>query len=135
MKIIEGLKEPQNDFGCAILLVSHHLGVIAELCDRVVVMYAGAVVASGTVREILQHPKHRYTRHLIECDPGHIKERARVLQAIPGELPDLANLPMGCIFRDRCDQAFDRCAEVPPLTRLSEVQNAACWLNHVEKPA
>ncbi len=135
VQIIERLKDLQSDFGCAILFISHHLGVIAELCDRVVVMYAGAVVESGTVREIFHHPKHPYTRRLIECDPGHIKERARVLPTIPGEVPDLTKLPKGCIFRDRCDQAFDRCAEVPPLTRLSEGQNAACWLNHAEEPA
>lgn len=132
VQIIERLKDLQRDFGCAILFISHHLGVIAELCDRVVVMYAGAVVESGTVREIFHHPKHPYTRRLIECDPGHIKERARVLPTIPGEVPDLANLPAGCIFRDRCDQAFDRCSQVPPLARLSDGQSAACWLNHTE---
>ena len=135
VQIIERLKDLQRDFGCAILFISHHLGVIAELCDRVVVMYAGAVVESGTVREIFHNPKHPYTRRLIECDPGHIKERARVLPTIPGEVPDLANLPTGCIFRDRCEQAFDSCAEVPSLARLSDGQNAACWLNHVEEPA
>jgi len=98
VQIIERLKDLQSDFGCAILFISHHLGVIAELCDRVVVMYVGAVVECGTVREIFRHPKHPYTRRLIECDPGHIKERARVLPTIPGEVPDLANLPSGCIF-------------------------------------
>lgn len=132
VQIIERLKDLQRDFGCAILFISHHLGVIAELCDRVVVMYAGAVVESGTVREIFHHPKHPYTRRLIECDPGHIKERARVLPTIPGEVPDLANLPTGCIFRDRCDQATDRCAQVPPLEKLKEGHFAACWLNHEE---
>jgi oligopeptide/dipeptide ABC transporter ATP-binding protein len=135
VQIIERLKDLQSDFGCAILFISHHLGVIAELCDRVVVMYAGAVVESGTVRDIFHHPKHPYTRRLIECDPGHIKERARVLPTIPGEVPDLSNLPGGCIFRDRCDQAMERCAEVPPLRRISEGQNAACWLNHPEVAA
>ncbi|MGB7270604.1 MAG: ABC transporter ATP-binding protein [Albidovulum sp.] len=135
VQIIERLKDLQSDFGCAILFISHHLGVIAELCDRVVVMYAGAVVESGTVRDIFHHPKHPYTRRLIECDPGHIKERARVLPTIPGEVPDLSNLPGGCIFRDRCDQVMERCAEVPPLRRISEGQNAACWLNHPEAAA
>lgn len=135
VQIIEGLKDLQRDLGCAVLFISHHLGVIAELCDRVVVMYAGAVVESGTVREIFHNPKHPYTRRLIECDPGHIKERARILPTIPGEVPDLANLPDGCIFRDRCDQAMDRCAQVPPLARLSDGHNAACWLNHAEEVA
>lgn len=133
VQIIERLQELQREFHCAILFISHHLGVIAELCDRVVVMYAGAVVESGDVREIFHNPKHPYTRRLIECDPGHIKERARVLPTIPGEVPDLANLPGGCIFRDRCDQAMARCAtEVPPLDQLKEGHHAACWLNHEE---
>jgi len=133
VQIIERLQELQQEFDCAILFISHHLGVIAELCDRVVVMYAGAVVESGEVREIFHDPKHPYTRRLIDCDPGHIKERARVLPTIPGEVPDLANLPGGCIFRDRCDQAMARCAsEVPPLAQLKEGHHAACWLNHKE---
>jgi len=134
VQIIERLQDLQKDLHCAILFISHHLGVIAELCDRVVVMYAGAVVESGDVREIFHDPKHPYTRRLIECDPGHIKERARVLPTIPGEVPDLANLPTGCIFRDRCDQAFDRCKEVPALAKLKEGHHAACWLNHEEVP-
>lgn len=132
VQIIERLQELQQELHCAILFISHHLGVIAELCDRVVVMYAGAVVESGDVREIFHDPKHPYTRRLIDCDPGHIKTRARVLPTIPGEVPDLANLPGGCIFRDRCDQAMPRCAEVPPLSKLKEGHHAACWLNHEE---
>ncbi|UWQ27071.1 ABC transporter ATP-binding protein (plasmid) [Leisingera aquaemixtae] len=133
VQIIERLQELQQEFNCAILFISHHLGVIAELCDRVVVMYAGAVVESGEVREIFHDPKHPYTRRLIDCDPGHIKERARVLPTIPGEVPDLANLPGGCIFRDRCNQAMPRCAsQVPPLELLKEGHHAACWLNHKE---
>ena len=136
VQIIERLQELQREYHCAILFISHHLGVIAELCDRVVVMYAGAVVESGEVREIFHNPKHPYTRRLIDCDPGHIKERARVLPTIPGEVPDLANLPGGCIFRDRCDQAMARCAsEVPQLEQLKEGHHAACWLNHEEAGA
>jgi oligopeptide/dipeptide ABC transporter ATP-binding protein len=133
VQIIERLQDLQQQFDCAILFISHHLGVIAELCDRVVVMYAGAVVESGDVREIFHNPKHPYTRRLIDCDPGHIKERARVLPTIPGEVPDLAALPGGCIFRDRCDQALPRCTgDVPPLEQLKPGHHAACWLNHEE---
>jgi oligopeptide/dipeptide ABC transporter ATP-binding protein len=135
VQIIEHLRSLQQDMNCAVLFISHHLGVIAELCDRVVVMYAGAVVESGDVREIFGNPKHPYTRRLIDCDPGHIKERARVLPTIPGEVPDLANLPKGCIFRERCDQAMRRCiASVPPLLTIAETtgHRAACWLNNEE---
>lgn len=136
VQIIERLKDLQRDMGCAILFISHHLGVIAELCERVVVMYAGAVVESGDVREIFHNPKHPYTRRLIECDPGHIKERARVLPTIPGEVPDLTALPGGCIFRDRCTQAMPHCtSHVPPLETVGHEHNAACWLNHKEVAA
>ena len=99
-------------------------------------MYAGAVVESGDVREIFHNPKHPYTRRLIECDPGHIKTRARILPTIPGEVPDLAKLPGGCIFRDRCDQAMSKCAaDVPPLEKLGDGHLAACWLNQEEVTA
>jgi oligopeptide/dipeptide ABC transporter ATP-binding protein len=136
VQIIERLQELQREMDCAILFISHHLGVIAELCDRVVVMYAGAVVESGDVRKIFHDPKHPYTRRLIECDPGHIKTRARILPTIPGEVPDLANLPGGCIFRDRCEQATARCAShVPPLETVGEEHMAACWLNQEEVTA
>ena len=136
VQIIERLQELQREMDCAILFISHHLGVIAELCDRVVVMYAGAVVESGDVRKIFHEPKHPYTRRLIECDPGHIKTRARILPTIPGEVPDLANIPDGCIFRDRCNQATERCmAHVPPLESVGEEHMAACWLNHEEVTA
>ncbi|WP_420548097.1 ABC transporter ATP-binding protein [Curvivirga sp.] len=133
VQIIERLKELQEEFHCAILFISHHLGVIAELCDRVVVMYAGAVVEKGDVREIFHNPRHPYTRRLIECDPGHIKERARELPTIPGEVPDLIDVPKGCIFKDRCDQAMTKCAEeTPALVTLKDGHKAACWLNHEE---
>ncbi len=136
VQIIEQLKELHRDMGCAILFISHHLGVIAELCQRVVVMYAGSVVEFGTVQEIFHNPKHPYTRRLIECDPGHIKERARVLPTIPGEIPDLTNLPSGCIFRDRCTEALPKCAtDTPPLAAISSNHIAACWLNHEQRPS
>lgn len=130
VQVIEHLKALQKDFGCAVLFISHHLGVIAELCDRVVVMYAGAIVESGSVRDIFHNPKHPYTRRLIECDPGYIKERARILPTIPGELPNLINPPDGCIFRNRCDKAIARCTQVPPLEIMSKRHLSACWLNH-----
>lgn len=133
VQIIEHLKQLQEELGCAIMFISHHLGVIAELCDSVVVMYAGAVVESGEVREIFHNPKHPYTRRLLECDPGHIEGRMRILPTIPGEVADLSNLPYGCIFRDRCDQALPRCAEeVPHLEKVGQDHLAACWLNHEE---
>lgn len=114
VQIINLLKELQRDFGCSIVFVSHHLGTVAELCDDVVVMYAGEVVEMGAVRDIFRAPAHPYTRALFECDPGRIKEKTRVLPTIPGELPDLHEVPPGCIFRDRCPQAVERCVHEHP---------------------
>ena len=135
VQIIEQLKELHRDMGCAILFISHHLGVIAELCQRVVIMYAGSVVEFGSVREIFHNPKHPYTRRLIECDPAQIKDRAHILPTIPGEIPDLAQLPGGCIFCDRCSEAMPQCAhDSPPLVPVGEHHAAACWLNDGREP-
>ena len=132
MQIIEKLQALQADYQCSILFISHHLGVIAELCDRVVVLYGGEVVEAGPVREIFHDPKHPYTRRLIECDPGHIKTRARTLPTIPGDVPDLADLPKGCIFRERCSEAICRAAQREASafgTRPAPARTASCWLN------
>jgi len=115
LQIIGRLQQLQQDFACAVLFISHHLGVIAELCDEVVVMYAGEVVESGSVRDVFLTPKHPYTRKLLECDPARIEKATRNLPVIPGELPDLISLPKGCVFRPRCDVAIDTCADERPL--------------------
>ncbi|TVS01830.1 MAG: ABC transporter ATP-binding protein [Rhodobacteraceae bacterium] len=127
VQIIELLKEIQREIGCAILFISHHLGVIAELCDRMVVMYAGEAVEEGPVAEVFQRPAHPYTAKLIECDPGRLHERVEALPAIPGSLPDLTDPPAGCIFRDRCDMATEICArEAPPRVTVTPGRWSAC---------
>ena len=127
VQIIHRLQELQSDIGCSILFISHHLGVIAELCDEVVVMYAGEVVESGTTRDVFLNPRHPYTEKLLECDPARIAERTRNLPVIKGSLPDLVTLPGGCIFRERCDQSFDRCEQERPLLS-GEGHRVACHL-------
>ena len=117
VQVIHLLRALQRDFGCAILFVSHHLGVIAELCDRVVVMYAGEVVEEGSVRAVFRTPRHPYTERLIECDPARITRRTRTLPTIPGEIPDLVAPPPGCIFVERCHRAIARCREEAPVLR------------------
>jgi oligopeptide/dipeptide ABC transporter ATP-binding protein len=114
VQIIHRLQQLQRDVGCAILFISHHLGVIAELCDEVVVMYAGEVVESGSTRDVFLKPRHPYTRKLLECDPARIEQATRNLPVIAGKLPDLADLPMGCVFRSRCDESIDICARERP---------------------
>ncbi len=132
VQIIALLQAIQAEIGCAILFISHHLGVIAELCDRVVVMYAGETVEEGPVADIFERPAHPYTAKLIECDPGRLKTRADTLPSIPGSLPDLTDPPSGCIFRDRCDLATEICAtQRPPRRAVSPGRWSAC--HHAEK--
>ena len=127
VQIIHRLRELQRDFGCSILFVSHHLGAIAELCDEVIVMYAGEVCECGPTRELFRKPRHPYTQKLLECDPARIPERAKRLPVIEGGLPDLLDLPGGCIFRQRCEKRVARCAtECPAL--IGNGHRAACHL-------
>ncbi|HSH42316.1 MAG TPA: ABC transporter ATP-binding protein [Arenicellales bacterium] len=129
VQIIDLLKRLQADIGCSVLFVSHHLGTVAELCDDVVVMYAGEVVEQGAVRDIFNHAGHPYTQALLECDPGRIRQKTRELPTIPGSVPDLLEMPTGCIFKDRCPHVFDRCrAERPPAYAVADGHTASCHL-------
>ena len=126
VQVIRLLKDLQHEVGCSILFISHHLGVVAELCDRVAIMYAGEVVERGTVREIFHDARHPYTRKLLECDPARIPEATRNLPTIPGDLPNLIEIPPGCIFSPRCPERFERCIEKPKPHRLNGDHLAAC---------
>ncbi|MEP7174590.1 MAG: ABC transporter ATP-binding protein [Aestuariivirga sp.] len=126
-QIIHLLRELRTDYQGAIIVVTHHLGVVAELCDRVYVMYAGQVVEQGLVDDIYHAPKHPYTRALIACDPAHFEEHTPILPTIGGRVPNLLHPPKGCSFADRCDMATGRCQEMaPPWVRISETQYALC---------
>lgn len=114
LQIIHRLRDLQRDFGCSILFISHHLGVIAELCEEVVVMYAGEVVEHGPMRDVFTNPLHPYTRKLLECDPARIEETSRRLPVIEGQLPDLVNLPQACVFCARCDEVYHQCRAERP---------------------
>jgi len=131
VQIIHRLRELQRDFRCSILFVSHHLGVIAELCDEVIVMYAGEVCESGPTLDVFHSPRHPYTQKLLECDPARILQRTRQLPVIEGTLPDLAELPDGCIFTDRCEQRMARCAAERPSPSGGR-HRAACHLLDAE---
>ncbi len=125
---IELLRELQQDIACSVLFISHHLGVIAELCDDVVVMYAGEVVERGTTRQVFHTPRHPYARRLLECDPARQSGRTRHLPTIPGEIPDLRQRPPGCVFATRCDQRVDACDKVPPDVAVETGHVARCVL-------
>ena len=113
-QIVHLLRELRRNFRGSILFVSHNLGLVAELCDDVVVMYAGEIVERGDVRAIFHTPRHPYTRLLLACDPARVTEPRRHLPTIPGELPDLVHLPGGCVFAPRCPEAYAPCAGETP---------------------
>jgi len=127
VQVIHLLKDLQKRIGCSILFVSHHLNVIAELCDHVMVMYAGTAVELGTVHDIFNHAAHPYTRALLKCDPAVIAEKTRMLPTIPGEIPSLVKLPGGCIFAGRCAESTETCQKrTPEKIFLSDTHYVAC---------
>ncbi len=126
-QILELLAELRARLGMAVMLITHDLGLVADFADEVVVMYAGRVVERAPVRELFRAPKHPYTRGLLRSVPSYgDNSRARRLPTIQGVVPDLRSLPAGCRFRDRCDVAFERCAEEPALRRLSDTRLVRC---------
>jgi oligopeptide/dipeptide ABC transporter ATP-binding protein len=126
-QVLALIRRLAREMGMAVLLVSHDLGIVSQMCDRVIVMYAGRVVEEATVRTLFSDPAHPYTRALIACLPG--LDGADRLGAIPGVMPGLADVPPGCAFHPRCRLAEPRCAvESPPLRALGGGQRAACHL-------
>lgn len=124
-QILRLLRDRAQSWRMAMLLITHDLGVIAQMAEQVVVMYAGRVVESGPTAEILRHPQHPYTQGLIASRPVP-GERRRRLYSIPGQVPDLAALPAGCAFADRCQRASAVCRQsLPPL--LGTTRQAACF--------
>ena len=152
-QIFDLLRELQRDKGTAILFITHDMGAVAEMADRVMVMYAGRVVEDGTARQVLSHPAHPYTQGLIDCLPelgssqlADAESTRADLVEIDGVVPSIWELGSGCAFRDRCPHAMTRCAvEVPPMFAVEGADpadaaatgrphRAACWL-HVEVAA
>ena len=128
-QIIHLLRELRQDYQSSILFISHNLGLIAELCDYVVILYAGTVVEQGTVRDVFHRPQHPYTEALLVCDPALLSAVSRELPTIPGDVPDLVNLPQGCIFAGRCPKVFERChLEAPALRQVGAGHAARCHL-------
>lgn len=113
-QIIHLLREAQSEFDATIMLVSHNLGLIAELCDEVVVMYAGEIVEHASVNDIFFDASHPYTKALLECNPALDLERTRFFPTIMGDVPDLHLPPKGCVFAPRCPQAIDACSSHSP---------------------
>ncbi|MDE2047547.1 MAG: ABC transporter ATP-binding protein, partial [Betaproteobacteria bacterium] len=127
-QIIQLLKRLTREHGAACMLVTHDMGVIAETCDRVAVMYAGRIVEIGPVAEVIHRPAHPYTVGLMGSIPSIDDNRARLLQ-IEGSMPRLNAIPPGCAFNPRCPQAFDRCRSARPELLAAGATRAACWLH------
>jgi peptide/nickel transport system ATP-binding protein len=127
-QILELLADLRNRLGMAIMLITHDLGVVAEVCDRVVVMYAGEVVEEGPVEEIFNNPRHPYTQGLMQSIP-RLGERKDRLAVIPGMVPSAINWPIGCRFHARCPYGFDVCVkDHPELFVVNEKHTSRCWL-------
>ncbi len=128
-QILRLLRRVQQEFGMAIILITHDLGVVAEIADQVVVMYAGRVLEVAPSRDLFRAPRHPYTRGLLASIPRAGREGAR-LTPIPGQPPSGIDLPAGCPFGPRCPECFERCLETPPLTEVADGTHhqSACWL-------
>jgi oligopeptide/dipeptide ABC transporter ATP-binding protein len=127
-QVLELMKKLRSTLGTAILIISHDLGVIAEIAERVVVMYAGRVVESADIRTIFKRPGHPYTRGLLQSIPRLDDERRRLYQ-IAGAVPAPGTLQTGCPFHPRCPERRPICSEqAPPMVDLGNGQAAACWV-------
>ncbi|WP_026677463.1 ABC transporter ATP-binding protein [Fictibacillus gelatini] len=128
-QIIDLFKKIQRNTGVAIIMITHDLGVVAKLADRINVMYAGKVVESGTTSEIFYNPQHPYTKGLLNCVPRLDLERGQPLIPIPGSPPDLFAPPIGCAYSSRCEFAMEVCdAYQPGRTLVAEGHEVNCWL-------
>ena len=128
-QILQLLRDLNEELGTAVVLITHNLGVVAGLCTRVLVMYAGEIVEEGPVEQIFENPQHPYTWSLLRSVPRVDERRHERLISIEGMPPDLSRLPSGCKFHPRCPFKVERCMrEEPPLEEVSPGQDARCWV-------
>ena len=128
-QILELLKEIQMKEQCSIMLITHDLGVIAEMADEVVVMYAGKVIEKGTTKEIFHNPMHPYTIGLQKSKPLITSDSNEPLYSIPGQVPNPINLPNKCYFKNRCNKCINKCnGEYPCEVKVSDTHYVSCYL-------
>ncbi len=128
-QILELLKEMQKEQGCSVMLITHDLGVIAEMADEVVVMYAGRVIEKGTARDIFLNPMHPYTVGLQKSKPLITSDSTKPLFSIPGQVPNPINLPNSCYFKNRCTKCIGKCnGDYPPEIKVSDTHYVSCYL-------
>ncbi len=127
-QVFELIKEMKKK-EASMLLITHDMGVVWEMCDRVIVMYASEIVEEGGLDNIFTHPAHPYTKGLLESIPGSGKGRGETLPSIPGQVPSPSDYPAGCHFEERCSVSLDRCKyEKPDMAKVSDGHRSACWL-------
>lgn len=133
-QILELMMELKHKLGMAIIMITHDLGVVASMCERIAVMYAGKIVEYGTVEDIFYNPRHQYTKGLIRSIPRlDTKDHERLIP-IEGTPVDMLNPPKGCPFAPRCEECMKICLrEMPPVTEFNEVHYTQCWLNQKEE--
>lgn len=134
-QILKQMRSLQEEYGTSIIFITHDLGVVAELCDRVVVLYGGLVMEEAEINDLFENPLHPYTMGLLASIPGLTKDKSERLQSIPGSPPDMTKPPKGCPFAPRCQFARNICAaECPPFVQVGSRQ-ARCWLLQPDAPA
>jgi oligopeptide transport system ATP-binding protein len=135
-QILTLLRSLQDEFQMSILFISHDLGVIAEICSRVMVMYGGMVMETARIADIFANPSHPYTIGLLQSIPSIVQDRDVPLLPIPGSPPDASNPPSGCAFHPRCPHARTICArQTPPLFEVGDSHHSRCWLLDPDAPA
>jgi len=133
-QILELMKELQKKLGMSIIVITHDLGIVASMCKKIAVMYAGSIVEFGTARDIFYHPTHEYTKGLLNSIPMIGATERERLNPIPGGPVDMLNLPAGCPFAPRCESCMKICLkQMPPVTHMSDVHYSACWLTQKEQ--
>ena len=127
-QILRLMKQLAADYGAAVIVITHDLGVVAGMCQRILVMYAGRIVEEGPAKPLFKHPHHPYTVGLLRSVPRLDRPRATSLQSIEGLPPDLSHLPPGCAFAPRCWLATEECwRQAPPLFATDEARRSACF--------
>jgi peptide/nickel transport system ATP-binding protein len=133
-QILKLIKQLRDDFGTAVVLITHDMGVVADIADRVAVMYAGRIVEQGSLRSLFYDAQHPYTWGLLGSIARLDRPRPRRLTAIKGLPPSLINLPVGCAFGPRCPHRFERCGQTPPLSdKVGDGHLDACHLDPAQK--
>ena len=135
-QILRQLRQLSRDYSTSIIFITHDLGVVAELCERVEVMYGGLIMEEASIDDIFDNPKHPYTLGLLDSIPSVDQDKSERLVPIPGSPPDMTNPPKGCPFAPRCRYARNICAkELPSFTNIAPGHNSRCWLLDPEAPS